>query len=92
MLIQLIADYGIGDPFLWEKSSKSLPFWIRFLKSTKPSVPAFSTLATGFWTAQFAFVNPTPGMMIYTNTAPRKDDKNGRHANEGERLKYALFG
>lgn len=90
MLIQLIADYGIGDPSFGEVIQK-LTLLDPFLKINKTSVPAFSTLATGFWTAQFAFVNPIPGMMIYTNTAPRKDDKNGRRANEGERLKFAIL-
>ena len=87
-LIHLIADYGVGDPafseviqklHLLEPGSIVLP----------TSVPSFSTLATGFWTYQLAMVNPIPGMMIYTNTAPRKDNKESRDKNEGEKLMYA---
>ncbi len=88
LFIQLIADYGTGDPAFGEVCQK--------LKLLEPntqvmctSVPKFSTLATGFWTAQYALVNPVPGMMIYTNTAPRKDDKGSRHKNEGEGLIFA---
>lgn len=89
-LIQFIADYGVGDPSFGEVIQK-LTLLDPTIRVIRTSVPAFSTIATGFWTAQFAFVNPVPGMMIYTNTAPRKDDRGGRLENEGERLKYALL-
>lgn len=88
IFIQLIADYGVGDPAFTEVVQK--------IKLIAPetevyctSVPKFSTLATGFWTAQLATVNPLPEMIIYTNTAPRKDNKEVRLHNEGEGLVYA---
>ncbi len=88
--IQLIADYGVGDPAFGEVVQK--------LQSLAPgvivnatAVPSFNTVATGFWTAQYAWVNSTPNMIIYTNTAPRKDDKESRKDNEGEHLVYALL-
>lgn len=86
--LHCIADYGTGDPafievmqkfFLLEPSLHIIP----------TSVPAFSTIATGFWMAQYALVNPIPGVMIFTNTAPRKDKKASRENNEGEGLVYA---
>lgn len=89
-LIQFIADYGVGDPSFGEVIQK-LTLLDPSIRINKTSVPPFSTIATGFWTAQYATVNPIPGMMIYTNTAPRKDDKGGRLENAGERLKYALL-
>ncbi|KKU87006.1 MAG: hypothetical protein UY16_C0042G0004 [Candidatus Gottesmanbacteria bacterium GW2011_GWA2_47_9] len=89
-LIQFIADYGVGDPSFGEVVQK-LTLLDPTIRVIRTSVPAFSTIATGFWTAQYALVNPVPGMMIYTNTAPRKDDKEGRKANEGERLKCAVL-
>ena len=52
------------------------------------SVPSFSTIATGFWAYQYATVNAYPGLVIYTNTAPRKDNKESRIENEGEHLAY----
>lgn len=86
--LQLIADYGHGDPAFGEVIQK-----LQSLDNTvvvhPTSVPAFSTIATGFWTAQYAWVNPLPNMMIYTNTAPRKDDTKSRDRNEGEKLVYA---
>lgn len=89
-LIQLIADYGAGDPSFGEVIQKlySLcPEAVVF----PTSVPSFSTIATGFWTFQYAVVNPSPGLIIYTNTAPRKDNKGSRIENEGEHLAYALL-
>lgn len=90
LFIQLIADYGVGDPAFAEVVQK-----LRLLSTgviiNQISVPKFSTIATGFWTAQFALVNPVPGMAIYTNTAPRKDSKKARAGNEGEGLVYALL-
>lgn len=89
-LIQLIADYGRGDPSFGEVIQK-----LTLLDSTArvvgTAVPPFSTLATGFWTAQYATVNPVADMMIYTNTAPRKDNMEVRDNNEGEALVYALL-
>lgn len=87
-LIQLIADYGVGDPAFGEVMQK-LTLLDRSIRIVVTSVPPFSTLATGFWTAQYALVNPVPGMVIYTNTAPRKDNKESRDGNEGEPLVYA---
>ncbi len=90
MFIQFIADYGTGDPSFGEVVQKLL-LLEPSVRVQCTSVPKFSTLATGFWTAQFAFTNPVPGMMIYTNTAPRRDKKESRERNEGESLFYALL-
>ncbi len=88
VFIQLIADYGIADPSFGEVIQK-LYLLDASARVVRTSVPPFSTLATGFWTAQYAFVNPVPGTIIYTNTAPRKDNKESRDKNEGEHLVYA---
>lgn len=84
----LVADYGAGDPAFSEVTQRlliSLPdarvHWL--------SVPAFSTLGTGFWIAQLG-LNPGPERrLIYHNCAPRKDDPKSRTDNEGEGLTYA---
>ncbi len=86
--IQLVADYGVGDPAFGEVIQK-LQLLAPGVRVHPTSVPAFSTLSTGFWTYQYAMVNALPGMGIYTNTAPRKDRKESRENNEGERLVYA---
>jgi hypothetical protein len=89
-LIQLIADYGVGDPSFGEVIQK-LHTLCPLCTINPTSVPSFSTIATGFWTYQYATVNSFPGLMIYTNTAPRKDNQESRIENEGEHLAYALL-
>ncbi len=88
--IHIIADYGVGDPSFGEVMQK-LQCLSPGITCIPTSVPAFSTIATGFWTVQYALVNPIPNMMIFTNTAPRKDNKEKRVSNEGEGLVYALL-
>lgn len=86
--IQFIADYGVGDPAFGEVIQK-LILLDPSLRVHPTSIQKFSTLSTGFWTHQYAMVNPLSTMMIYTNTAPRKDDKEKRVAGDGEKLVYA---
>jgi len=87
-LLHLIADYGTGDPAFAEVMQKLYSLKSDF-QIIPTSVPKFSTIATGFWTSQLALVNPVSGMVIYTNTAPRKDNKEKRVQNEGEGLVFA---
>ncbi|MCX8008897.1 MAG: hypothetical protein N3A54_04320, partial [Patescibacteria group bacterium] len=68
MFMHLIADYGVNDPAFGEVIQK-LTLLDPSVVVYPTSVPSFSTLATGFWTAQNALVHPIPKMMIYTNTA-----------------------
>lgn len=89
-VLHIIADYGSGDPSFVEVTQK-LKGLDPTIECIPTSVPAFSTIATGFWTAQYTAVNPLPTMMVYTNTAPRKDNKEKRTSNEGEGLIYALL-
>jgi S-adenosylmethionine hydrolase len=70
VIIQLIADYGVGDPAFGEVIQK-LTFLDRHIRVHAMSVPAFSTVATGIWIAQFAMVNAFPGLFVFSNTAPR---------------------
>lgn len=88
--IHLIADYGVGDPSFGEVMQK-LRLLAPEVYCLPTSVPPFSTIATGFWTAQYATVHPVSGMVIFTNTAPRKDNREKRESNEGEGLVYALL-
>ncbi len=53
------------------------------------SVPAFSTIATGFWIAQYSLHNPASDLAVYANTAPRKHDSSRQAENCGEKLVYA---
>lgn len=88
MVLHLIADYGVGDPAFSEVIQK-LHVLEPGVTVLPTSVPPFSTIATGLWTLQYALVNPVPKMMIYTNTAPRKDNKEKRDNGEGEGLVFA---
>lgn len=87
LFVQLIADYGVGDPAFGEVVQK-----IQLLEPNSfvhcTSVPKFSTVATAFWTYQYSVINAPPNFVIYTNTAPRKDKKESREKNEGEGLVY----
>ncbi|WP_439342391.1 SAM hydrolase/SAM-dependent halogenase family protein [Vacuolonema iberomarrocanum] len=88
LLISIIADYGTADPSFAEVSQRLL-MMLPHARIQCLSVPAFSTLATGFWVAQLG-LNPGPqNHLIYHNCAPRKDDPEARQDNEGEGLSYA---
>ncbi len=87
VIIQLIADYGVGDPAFGEVIQK-LTFLDRHIRVHAMSVPAFSTVATGIWIAQFATVNAFPGLIVFSNTAPRKVMPNAHDATDGGRLVY----
>lgn len=86
--IYLIADYGTGDLAFAEviqRFKTLLPAAEIYPLSTSP----FSTLNTGFIIAQLAVWNPSRNIFIFSNTAPRRDDKKSRYENEGEKFKYA---
>lgn len=86
--IHLIADYGTGD-LAFSEVIQRLHRELPQAHILPTSVPAFSTIATGFVLAQLALNDPTPGMAIYSNTAPRKDDDQKRDKNAGEHLMFA---
>lgn len=89
-LIHLIADYGDGD-LAFSEVIQRLKAFLPQSAIIPTSVPAFSTLATGFVISQLSLHDPIDGMVIYSNTAPRKDDTEKRHQNEGEPFAYALL-
>jgi S-adenosylmethionine hydrolase len=87
MFINLIADYGIGDPAFAEVSQR-----LNHLLPTSQiyclSVSPFNTLATGFWIAQLGLNPGAPERLIFHNCAPRQDNLEARSDNEGEGLTY----
>lgn len=86
--IILIADYGAGDASFTEVTLQ-LQALLPDVKILPQTVPAFSTLATGFWTYQFALTPGISNTYLYTNTAPRTEDTQAQANNRGERLVYA---
>ncbi|KKW09647.1 MAG: hypothetical protein UY49_C0041G0001, partial [Microgenomates group bacterium GW2011_GWC1_49_7] len=87
IIIQLIADYGVGDPAFGEGVQK-FTFLDRHIRVHATSVPPFSTIATGIWIAQFATVNSFTGLVVYANTAPRKELVGFQEKTDGGRLVY----
>lgn len=87
-LIHLVADYGVGDPAFSEVMQR-LHAKIPGCTVIPTSVPPLDTLTTGLWIFQYALGEHPDGMVIYSNTAPRKDDKSKRANNAGEHLMYA---
>lgn len=88
--VHLIADYGIGD-FSFSEVIQRFKQLLPGIDILPLSTPPFSTLNTGYMIAQLALYNPSKNIFIYSNTAPRTDDKKKRYENEGEKLKYALL-
>jgi hypothetical protein len=84
----LLSDYGTGDPAFTEVMLR-----LRSLLPTTflhpQSVPAFSTINTGYWIAQIALTKDVPNMFIFSNTAPRKEEKKAQENNKGEKMMYA---
>lgn len=81
-LIHVVADYGEKDPAFSEVFHRlKLEFPRASIQNTP--VPRFSTVATGFWTAQLSLYQPEiENSIVYSNTAPRNvedtTDNNGK--------------
>ncbi|NMB56752.1 SAM-dependent chlorinase/fluorinase [Candidatus Beckwithbacteria bacterium] len=88
IFLHLVADYGKNDPAFNEVKQRLLYHYPEFVIS-ETSVPAFNTISTGFWIYQYAMGQHPEKMMIYSNTAPRKDNKKERKENAGEHFIYA---
>ena len=86
--VVLIADYGTGDPAFTEVTLQ-LRSLLPEITVIPQSTPAFSTLNTGFWIYQVALTPNLKNTYIYSNTAPRKEDKAAQSNNRGEKLMYA---
>ena len=85
--IVIVADYGIGDPAFTEVALQ-LRSLIPNAHIIPQSTPPFSTLNTGFWIYQIALAKNLKNTYIFSNTAPRKEDKNAQKNNNGEKLMY----
>lgn len=86
--IVLIADYGSGDPAFTEVMLQ-LKSRIPGVSVIPQSTPPFSTINTGYWIYQIAMTKNLTDTYIYSNTAPRKEDKAAQKNNSGEKLMYA---
>ena len=86
--IHLVADYGAADPAFSEVVHR-LHAEAPDIAVQPTAVPAFSTVATGFWIEQLGLHNPPfDGCAIYSNTAPRVD-LDGTGSTDGGPLCFA---
>lgn len=91
--IVTIGDYGRGElafkevrDSIWASCKKH---GIAIEDYDEYSVPAFSTVSTGFALAQLGLTTRIPETKkFFVNTAPRGDDSKGRINNEGEGFVY----
>lgn len=84
----VISDYGTGDPAFTEVLLQ-LRTLIPNVFIHPHSTPPFSTINTGFWIYQVALTQNIKNTYIYSNTAPRKENKKAQKNNSGEKLMYA---
>ncbi len=78
----------MGDPAFVEVAVR-LQSLVPAVSILSISTPPFSTINTGFWIAQTALVPAIKNTYIFSNTAPRKNDRKAQVNNKGEKLMYA---
>ena len=92
--IHLICDYAPGD-LAWAEVMAALAGKLHDdTRLHMSSVHPFDTVSTGFLVAQLALtpVDLRPkNLLVFANTAPRKDRKEARANNEGEGLLFATL-
>ena len=84
----IVSDYGTGDPAFAEvilRLRNFLPKVFIYPVATPP----FSTINTGFWIYQLALTPDIHNTFIFSNTAPRIENKDPQKENGGEKLMYA---
>jgi hypothetical protein len=85
VLVHVIADYGQGDLAAAEVRAR-LALHLPGAHATYTPVGPFDTVAAGFCVAQLALGGGPPDTLVFHNVAPREDDDDPRHDNDGEPL------
>jgi S-adenosyl-l-methionine hydroxide adenosyltransferase len=89
--LHLICDYAPGD-LAWAEVLSALSVNLDpAIRIHQTSVKSFDTIATGFVLAQLALSSEQlrpKKLLLFANTAPRKDKKEAKTNNEGEGLLY----
>jgi len=92
--IHLICDYAPAD-MAWAEVMAALAAKLHDdTRLHTTAVHPFDTVSTGFVVAQLALADTTlrpKNMLVFANTAPRKDRKEARSNNEGEGLLFATL-
>ncbi len=93
-LIHLVCDYAQGD-LAWAEIIAALSCKLHDdTRIHSTSVHPFDTISTGFIVAQLALAGSKlrpSNMLVFANTAPRRDKKEARPNNEGEGLLFATL-
>lgn len=89
--VYVIADYGVGDGAFAEVAAR-LRAIHGGMSAEKLSVAPFSTISTGFWIRQMGIEDAYPGMVAFSNTAPRGSPEAIRwQGDERQRLLFAML-
>ena len=88
VLVHVIADYGAGDLAAAEVRAR-LALHLPEAVATYTPVGPFDTVAAGFCVAQLALGGGPDDRLVFHNVAPREDDDDPRHDNDGEPLLVA---
>lgn len=99
MFIDIVADYGGRSgqndlAFLEVKNailSSCMQENVNISSIHALSTNAFNTIEAGFISAQLAMNSKLPNYCIFQNVAPRKDNLQARHDNEGEFLALSIL-
>jgi len=90
--VHLICDYAVGDLAWAEIVSAVTAHLPANVRMHLTSVRSFDTISTGFALAQISLapqkLRPN-NLLVFANTAPRKDRRDPKLNNEGEGLLYA---
>lgn len=92
--VHLVCDYAQGD-LAWAEVMAALSCKLHDdTRLHTTSVHPFDTISTGFVVAQLALSSKQlrpANMLVFANTAPRKDRREARAHNEGEGLLFATL-
>jgi hypothetical protein len=89
MLVHLVADYGPAGDLAFAEVAQRLMAVLPDATFLATPVGPFDTLGAGFVNAQLALNEGPRGSIVFHNVAPRRDETDSRHANEGERFTLA---
>ena len=89
MLVHVVADYGPAGDLAFAEVAQRLLAALPGASIVATPVGPFDTLAAGFVVAQLALTEGPAERVVFHNVAPRRDETNARHANEGERFTAA---
>ena len=86
MLVHVVADYGAAGDLAFAEVTQRLAAVLPAAVVVATPVGPFDTLAAGFVVAQLALNEGPRHRIVFHNVAPRRDERDPRRANEGERF------